>query len=442
MKKIGFGLFALALSTSAILIACSGDDVTEGPSDGGYDASPFDGSFPDSATDASTTDAASDAGVSRPPWALVSINYAASSDLVAFSLSANAVDGVFNYASKYGGTSIASDGPWALEQYTDIVAKMDPAHPWQATSTWNVRGADGGDPDPYADPYKVVAGPTGKDYVLRFNRNQIAVLDTTQTGTNLAPTSYIDLSQYLDPTDADGEIDQVSAAYVASQHRLYVLLANFDLYNVDPKAYFTLCGTTHSLIVAIDTNTDTLISAADGGASTSAVTLGGYDAVGLVYDTAGGRLLAINAGCSDSSATDGGPPGATHMREIDSFDVATGATANVLDLDAVDEPIAFAQIDATHLALRLEHYDFSYGAVNSWDITTSTLGGVIPNGPDLFASDGKGHLVGVTTSYLADGGTSTALLSVDVNDGGVTTLGVPPTSANAPIFSAVDYSSP
>jgi hypothetical protein len=443
MKKIGFGLSALAVSAAAILIACSGDDVTEGPADAGDDASPFDGSFPDtSTTDAATPDGG-DADVSRPPWALITINYGTNSDLLAFSLTANAPDGVFNYASKYGGTSIASDGPWALEQYTDIVAKMDPAHPWQPTSSWNVRGAtDGGDSDSYADPYKVVAGPTGKDYVLRFNRNQIAVLDTTQTGTNLAPKPFIDLKQYLDPTDADGEIDMVSGAYVASQHRLYVLLANFDLYNVDPKAYFTLCGTTHSEIVAIDTDTDTLVSAADGGTSTSAVVLGGYDAVGLVYDTAGGRLFAINSGCSDPSATDGGPPGTTHMREIDSFDVSTGATAKALDLDAVDEPVAFAQIDATHLALRLEHYDFSFGVVNSWDITTSVLGAVIPNAPDLFASDGQGHLVGVTTSYFADGGSGTSIQSVNVSDGGVTTLGVPPVSGSSPIFASVDYSSP
>jgi hypothetical protein len=440
MKKIGFGLSALALSAAAVLSACSGDDVTEGPSDGGLDASPFDGAFPDSSS--SDAIAPTDAGAPRPPWALVTIDYSDQSDLVAFSLSANAVDGVFNYTSKYGGTSIASDGPWALEQFTDIVAKMDPTAPWKALSTWNVAGPDGGDPDPYADPYKVVAGPTGKDYVLRFNRNQIAVLDTTKTGSNLAPTKYIDLKSYLDPSDEDGEVDMVSGAFVASQHRLYVLLANYDLYNTDPKAFFTLCGTTHSEIVAIDTDTDTLVSPADGGATASAVVLGGYDAAGLVYDVSGGRLLVISSGCSDPSATDGGPPGTTHMREIDSFDVATGATSVALDLNTADTPTAFAQSDATHLALRLEHYDFSFGAVKSWDMATSALGAEIPNAPDLFAGDGQGHLVGVTTSYLADGGSSTAILSVNVSDGGVRTLGVPPVSKGGPIFAAVDYSAP
>jgi hypothetical protein len=440
MKKIGFGLSALVLSAAAVLIACEGDDVTEGPADGGDDASPFDGSFPDASADGSSD--SGDAGISRPPWALITIDYGSSSDLVAFSLGANAPDGVFNYASKYGGTSIASDGPWALEQYTDFVAKMNPARPWQATATWNVKGPDGGDFDPYADPYNVVAGPAGKDYVLRFNRNQIAVLDTTQTGTNLTPTKYIDLKMYLDPTDADGEIDMVSGAYVASQHRLYVVLANYDLYNTDPHAYFTLCGTTHSEIVAIDTDTDTLVSAADGGASPDAVVLSGYDAIGSVYDVSGGRLLVITSGCSDPAATDGGPPGAAHMREVDSFDIATGAATRVLDLTSVDNPTAFAKLDATHLALRLEHYDFSFGVVNSWDTTTSALGGVIPNAPDLFAGDGKGNLVGVTTNYYADGGSGTSIVSVNAADGGVTTLGVPPVSGNAPIFAAVDYWSP
>ncbi|MEO8875652.1 MAG: hypothetical protein ABI461_08705, partial [Polyangiaceae bacterium] len=138
----------------------------------------------------------------------------------------------------------------------------------------------------------------------------------------------------------------------------------------------------------------------------------------------------------------GGPPGAAHMREIDAMDLATGAASKVLDLSGGDVPTAFAVTDATHVVLRLEHYDYSFGATKIWDVTTAALGGDVPNAPDVFSTDGQGHLIGVSTTYLADGGSETSLLSVRVDDGGTTNFGAPPYRKKPAIVTAADYWAP
>ena len=229
MKKKIFGFCALAVSIEFGVVACEGDDVTEGPADAGNEACACIDTGVGDAGDGSSNEAST----GHPPWALFTVNYSDQSDMVALSTATGSVDGVFNYASKYGATSVSTDGPWVLQQSTDLVQKLDPSAPFRGGSTWSVLGTDDGG-YPNANPYKVIAGPAGKDYVLRFNRNEIAVIDTTQTGTNLPPTKFIDLSSYLDGTDEDGEVDMLSGAYVASQHRVYVLLANVDTYNIDP----------------------------------------------------------------------------------------------------------------------------------------------------------------------------------------------------------------
>lgn len=422
---------ALVVSSSSLLVAaCSGDDVTEGPADGGIATDGSIGSDGPFVVDGSTPADGSvitDAGLSRPPWTLLSLNYKSESDMTAFSLDAGAVDGVLTYPATIGLASTTATGPWLLEQSNDVVVKLDPTAPWRGGPSWNVRGTDGFDGGmPYADPYQVVLGPAGKAYVPRFNRNGIAVLDTTQTGIASAPTKIIDLSSYLDPTDEDGVVDMVGAAYVAAQHRLYVLLGSFDLYLTDPVGYYTICGDFHSKIVAIDTDTDALVSPADGGSGdTAAVTLSGYNATMLVPDLTRNRLLAVNAGCNDRGVADSGIPGALHMREVDALDLTTGVATKVLDLTVSGFPSTVAPIDANTIA-----FGFDYYTGNVWDVTSSSLGAAITNAPDVFSYDGQGHLVGAKTDYLSDGGSSKSIVSVDLSDGGSTILAPVPLRQN------------
>ncbi|HEX7666077.1 MAG TPA: hypothetical protein VF407_16230 [Polyangiaceae bacterium] len=421
-------------SASLLVAACSGDDITEGPADSGIESdSSFtgDGSIPgDSSTP--TDGATEDAGVARPPWTLLSMNYKTESDMAAFSLDAGAVDGVLTYPGSIGLTSLTAEGPWLLEQSKDLVVKLDPSAPWRGGASWNVHGTeDAGAGLPYADPYQVVLGPAGKAYVPRFNRNALAVIDTTQNGDASAPTKLVDLSQFLESGDEDGNVDMVGGVYVASQHRVYVLLASFDLYLTDPVGYFTVCGSFHSKLVAIDTDTDTVVSPTDAGAP-SAVTLPGYNAIALLPDFARHRLLAVNAGCNDEGVPDSGMPGTLHMREVDAFDLSTGTASKVLDLTGY--PSAIALVDDHTLALG---FDFGFSA-NLWDVSTNALGAEIPNAPDVFGYDGQGHLVGAKTDYLADGGMTHSIVSVSVADGGSTTI-APVPLRSAGFVGAADF---
>jgi hypothetical protein len=135
---------------------------------------------------------------------------------------------------------------------------------------------------------------------------------------------------------------------------------------------------------------------------------------------------------------DSGVPGDTHMREVDAFDLSTGIATRALDLDADGFPSALAMTDATHLAIG---FDFGFGG-NIWDVTTNALGAALTNAPDVFAYDGQGNLVGAHTDFLADGGQAVSLVSVRVDDGGVTSFG-PAAFRKLPAFvSAVDYYAP
>ncbi|MEO8799188.1 MAG: hypothetical protein ABI551_14965, partial [Polyangiaceae bacterium] len=338
------------------------------------------------------------------------------------------------YPANIGFASTTATGPWLLEQSNDVVVKLDPSAPWRGGPSWNVRGTDGFDGGmPYADPYQVVTGPAGKAYVPRFNRNGIAVIDTTQSGVASAPTKIIDLSSYLDAADEDGVVDMVGAAYVSTQHRLYVLLGSFDLYLTDPVGYYTICGDFHSKVVAIDTDTDTLVSPIDGGSGdTAAVTLSGYNATMLVPDLTRNRLLAVNAGCNDQGVADSGVPGALHMREVDALDITTGVATKALDLTSSGFPSSVVPIDANTIA-----FGFDYYTGNVWDVTMSTLGAVITNAPDVFGYDGQGHLVGAKTDYLADGGSTKSIVSVDLFDGGTTTFAPVPLRQNGYVGAAM-----
>src|SRR5207244_480767 len=97
-----------------------------------------------------------------------------------------------------GTTWTNSTDPWLLEQSNDLVARLDRVEPWIVRSSWSVKGTDRPDGSPgYSDPDAVVVGAGNKAYVLRYTRNQIAVLDTTVTADAGAPSSAIDLSAFV-----------------------------------------------------------------------------------------------------------------------------------------------------------------------------------------------------------------------------------------------------
>jgi hypothetical protein len=455
MRKQWIVIAGVLVWSAAGLLACGDDTLAEGPEGGAPDASVMPdaegfetGSFDGPPTFDAIVEAGVDAVASPPPRLLLSYNGTTSSELVAFGLQSKAVDGRLVYPGFIGTTYANPSNPWLLEQASDLVARLDPIHPWVVQSSWNVAlndESDAGFASPYSDPVAVVIGAGAKAYVLRYTRNLIAVIDSSQDVDAGIPLKTIDLSGQLQAA-GDGYVEMTAGYFDANSSRVYVLLGNINRGDVSCDGYCQLCSDTSPTLVAIDTTTDTIVplggdagastgaDAGDAGVASSGYVLPGYDpAFGqspMVYDPTNNRLLVLETGCNLTGA-DGGA-GALVRRQVDAVSLANGSTQVLLDLTSAAYPEAIFYIDAHHAILQL---DTAY----TWDPTTSVLGPAIPNAPDNFAIDGQGNLVGATEVYGADGGlTGISVVSVSSGDGGVTTLGQNPFSLTSGFVSGAE----
>jgi hypothetical protein len=424
----GAGLAALAWSVA--LCACGGDDLTYEPGDAGADASlAVDGGGRRDASDAAPApaDAGEDGEVEagRARRLLLSYNASSNSELAVFGVDSKKVEGSLVYPGALGAPYVGSTDPWLLEQADDLVARLDGDRPWTIRSSWNVALSDARDGgEPYADPDAVIVGAASKAYVLRYTRNAVAVIDTSQPVDGGTPVKTIDLGGLVQP-GGDGVVEMTAGVYVPSKKLVYVLLGNFDRGNAG-------CADTHPTVVAIDVTTDTLVPLGppQGDASTGAgFVLSGYRPVfgpgAIAYDVQNDRLLVLHAGCA-VAASDGGA-GSIARRQIEAVSLSSGAAQVLLDLTAAASPQQLVFVDAHHAIVQLEK-------AYAWDPAAASLGPPIPNAPDAFVYDGVGNLLGIASRPDADGGVAGFdVVSVRAADGQLTKLGADP-------FSLVDGS--
>jgi len=369
-----------------------------------------------------------------PQRLLLTMNNTTTSEVAAFNLADKKVDGRFLFGGRLGQTSSLGSDPYVVEQANDLVARMDAKKPWEPLATWSVVGddkSDGGDPN--AQPIAVVVPDCDKGYVLRFNRNKIAVIDTNKVADAGAAESYIDLSSLLQPGDGDGLVDMTSAYYVASKKRIYVLLGNYDRTTVAPPDYALICKSTKASIVAIDTTTGQLVSLG-GTAPGGGIALENYNPVvgtPMAYDAARDRLLVFQGGCNTDAG--GGAAGPMTKRAVEEVDLATGQVKTLVHLDDKGFPGSFVFVDGNRAALSF----FFPNQAFFWDPSQTTLGAEIPGALDYVAHDGKGNIVGGRRSTV-DGGAVVDILSVPFTsaDGGVDaatvqTLGQNPFTTNS-----------
>jgi hypothetical protein len=405
-----------ACALLAAAAACTGDDITFGPDSG------------PPKSDATVDQTAPDAGPDGAGPRLLMTYAATSGELVSFDTGQKQVAGRLSFPG-YGVVERTGGETFLLETGNDLVAKLDPVSLTGLGASWNVAlgdAFDGG--ESYADPIQVVEAAPNKAYVLRYNRDRIAVIDPSQPADAGAPASSIDLSALQQSGDADGHVDMSGAVYDASRHRLYVALGNIDVYDVDPQGYFLLCASTQSTLIAIDTTSDTLVDLGGAGPG-GGVVLNGYGPQmgflgGVVLDAAGDRVLVFSGGCN-AQASDGGA-GALSGRLIEAVDLKTNTTTTLLDANAQDYPGDFVYRDATHAIVQ-----FGYGAfatTYAWDPTQTTLGAPLATAPDLFDYDDAGaRILGPQSTFTADGGAGpTNVIAVALGDGGVTVLGQDP----------------
>jgi len=431
LKKLTIVL-GIAASGAAGFVACTGDDQVFA-TDAGTDAT-FDVARPDVEVPEPPKDAGVDAAEAAPPdpRALVTINNATSSELVAINLRTRAIDGRLGFPGFIGATYADGANVWLLEQAVDVVAKLDKDEPWKVRGTFDVKLADRADGgDAYSDPIAVVASAGTKAYVLRYTRNAIAVISPATEGDAAAPVKTIDLASLVAPLDRDGLVEMTSAVYVAAKKRLYVTLANVDKTTVLPPNYDLPCpAALPSTVVAIDTETDALVNLGGTGPG-GGIPLAGYNvAFGARshYDAAQDRLLVLTAGC--------GPFGATQRRGLDEVNLATRQSRTLLDLNAQDFPSAFE----AYTEGGRQKFLLGLGGVFPWDPAKTTLDPAIANAPSSFAFDGTDKLVGVRSRPGADGGPgSLEVVRVPLKgDAGVETLTVNPFTNNQGFIGSVE----
>lgn len=399
------------------LVGCTGDDVTYGPPD----AAPRS----DASVDA-TTDDAGDAGVDAAPLPtrLLLTYVGAGGEMVALDLPGGQKLGAIGTPG-----DVITSGGFLVQTSKDLVQKLDPNAPQNRVSSWSVALDDKPDGSTQvADPVQVVTVSSTKAYVLRLNRNRIAVIDPSEITDGGVPKASIDLGALLQADDKDGHVDMSGAVYDASRKRLYVALSNVDFNRVDPKGYFLICPATKSTLIAIDTTTDTLVNLGGSGPQGTialkgtSMQLGYYG--GIVLDAVKDRILLMTTGCNDVDADGGQLP--LHGRGIEAVDLKTNLSQVLLDANAQDFPGAFAYQDATHAFVQFGYG--SFGKTYRWDTNSPTLGTALDVSPDLFVLDPKtAQLLGPQSTSASDGGPGpTLVISVNPADGGVTKLATDP----------------
>ena len=368
-----------------------------------------------------------------PERLLLTINNSTTSEVAAFNLADKKVDGRFTFGGGLGQTSSLGSDPYVVEQKNDVVARMDAKKPWEPLATWSVVGddkADGGDPN--AQPIAIVVPDCDKGYVLRFNRNKIAVIDTNKVADGGLAETYLDLSSLVQPGDNDGLVDMTAAQYVPTKKRIYVLLGNYDRTSVGPPNYELACKSTKASIVAIDTTTGQLVNLG-GTAPGGGIALENYNPVvgtPMAYDAARDRLLVFQGGCTADTV---GAPFVISKRAVEEVDLATGQVKTLVHLDDKGFPGSFVFVDGNRAALSF----FFPNQAFFWDPSKTTLGAEIPGALDYVAHDGKGNIVGGRRRSV-DGGAVIDLLSVPFSAGDagvdaatVQTLGQNPFTTNS-----------
>jgi hypothetical protein len=412
-------LCAALAAPVAVLWACkaSDDEAFESPDVAGPDGSTAapDRALPPDASDAAVSLACGDAGAA-PARVLLVQGIPRTSELAVVNMETGAVDGRLSFDGGYGVTSSLGTEPYLLAEESDTVTRLDAFEPWKTVASWDVHGddaVDGGDPN--ANPVALVPVGCSKAYVLRFNRDKIAVIDQSQPGGG-TPNTYIDLGPIKDPKDPN-VIEMTSAVYVPSKRRVYVLLGNADLtryVTTNDNTYLLCTAALKPSIVAIDVDTDKVVSLG-GTAGGGGIALEGYNpplGSPLVYDEANDRLLVLNAGCNEELG-DGGVGGVIR-RSVEQVSLADGHTTTLLSLNDQEFPSTLAYADSDHAALAFFFQGFL------WNPREATLGAPILPGIDLVAVDGKGAFFGTRSTYVDGGPGPVEVLALPPGDAGST----------------------
>ncbi len=248
-------------------------------------------------------------------------------------------------------------------------------------------------------------------YVPLYDGNRVAVLDLAQ-GT---VSHTLDLSGYLDSSDADGSVDADNAVYDAQSGRLYLTLQRIDRTTITAPDYELACPKVASLLVAFDTATDTEVDL-NGSAAGKALALSTINPVGAVLDQ--GKLVILSAGCFDKS--DGGTTATRIDQGVESVDLSTSQSSVLYQPNNDDFLAALLGVGTGQMLV--DRFDINYAEHwNHYAAGSGALGSELSGVPQGICFDGSAGLYGVATTST-DGGTSVQVVHYDLSTGNTTPL--------------------
>jgi hypothetical protein len=244
--------------------------------------------------------------------------------------------------------------------------------------------ADAGTPAPYSTiPVASIPGPTGVDFVLSRERNDIVLVQTSTDDIGVAGT--IDLSEFRDPTDHDGKIDPVDGLYDPLSGLMLALLARIDRTASKWPTDLPSCDGPAPLLAAIHPVLRTVVDLTPA-LGTRAIPLLGRAPAGIEQDPDGEDIYVLSAGCI-------GEGGAVQGRGIEVINLDTRKHDWVLDLNAMPRPTKILPVGLDFVLVQFDKRLFRWNtALDMLDMPEIT------HAPYPIASMGRGWVVGFDAS--------------------------------------------
>ncbi|HVW29749.1 MAG TPA: hypothetical protein VHC69_30505 [Polyangiaceae bacterium] len=241
------------------------------------------------------------------------------------------------------------------------------------------------------NPHDVAVVGT-KAFVPLYNTSQVAVLDLG----NDTVASTIDLSSFLDPTDADGSIELDRAFYDASSKLVYFLADRIDLTRYDTCLDFP------ALLIAFDPSTNQVVG--------TPLSLKLESPAQAAFDAPNRRVWIASSGCADGSTR--------KLSGVESVDLSS--QTSTIAYNPPDGVNAAGLIVFDETSALLAAYDDQYLPVWSrLNLVTGKLGSlVVPAIPDGAIADGPDAVLGVVFQTDAQTGSVTqSLVRQRISDG-------------------------
>jgi hypothetical protein len=235
-------------------------------------------------------------------------------------------------------------------------------------------------PGPYSTvPVASIPGPTGVDFVLSRERNDMVLIEATTDVIQVKGT--LDLSDLLDPADHDGKIDPVDGLYDPLSGFILALLARVDRTTSSWPVGLPTCQGPTPLLVAVQPVLRTIVDLTPALGS-RAIPLIGRGPVGIEQDPDTGVIYVVSAGCT-------APDQSIRGRGIEAIDLDKRTHEWVLELGTMPRPTKLFPIGLDYTLVQFDKRLFRWNT----GMTMLDMPEVM-NAPFPVASLGRGWVVG------------------------------------------------